>query len=164
MADGDNMDVLKIPHMDKQEYDQLISENHVSQIAFKGDEHPYVAPFLYVFDGRHLYFLSTKYGKKIEFFKQNPNVAVEIERFSADMSSYTFVTLLGHLTEVNDDDEGRRIREAFVNMIKTRGLSSHVLAALGHSPAEPLDAVLHENRSLIWKLDEVKDIIALKNA
>lgn len=158
------MEVLKIPHMDKEEYDKLIRENHVSRIAFKGDEHPYVAPFLYVFDGHRLYFLSTKYGKKIQFYKQNANVAVEIDRFSSDMASYTFVTLLGHLTEVTDESEGTRIREEFVNMIKTRGLSSNVVAALGHSPTEPLEAVVHENRSLIWRLDEVKDIIALKNA
>ncbi len=158
------MDVLKIPHMDKEEYDRLIRENHVSRIAFKGDEHPYVAPFLYVFDGHHLYFLSTKYGKKIQFYKQNANVAVEIDRFSADMASYTFVTLLGHLTEVTDENEGTRIRKEFVNMIKTRSLSSNVVAALGHSPTEPLEAVVRENRSLIWRLDEVKDIIALKNA
>ncbi len=160
---GDNMDVLKIPKMNKEEYDTLIKENYVSRIAFKGVEHPYVAPFMYVFDSGHLYFLSTKDGKKIQFFKQDPNVAVEIDRFSPDMSSYTFVTLLGRLTEVTKEDEGRHIRETFVNMIKMRKLSSNVVAALGHSPTEPLDAIVRENRSLIWRLDRVTDIVALKN-
>ncbi len=150
--------------MEKDEYDSLIKQNYVSRVAFKGDEHPYVAPFMYVFDGRHLYFLSTKYGKKIEYYQQNPNVAVEIDRFSPDMSSYTFVTLLGRLSEVTDETEGKRIREEFVDMIKTRKLSSNVAAALGHSPSEPLDAIVRENRSLIWRLDEVTDIVALKNA
>ncbi len=158
------MDVLKIPHMDKEEYDALIRDQYVSRIAFKGEEHPYVAPFMYVFDGDHLYFLSTKYGKKIQFYQQNANVAVEIDHFSADMSSYTFVTLLGRLTEVADESEGLRIRQQFVNMIKTKGLSSNVVAALGHSPTEPLEAIVHENRSMLWRLDEVTDIIALKNA
>ncbi|MGZ4901899.1 MAG: pyridoxamine 5'-phosphate oxidase family protein [Halobacteriota archaeon] len=158
------MDIVKIPRMDKEEYDTLISNNHVSRIAFKGGEYPYVAPFLYVFDDDHLYFLSTKYGKKMELYEQDPHVAVEIERFSPDMSSYTFVTLLGRLTEVAAEGEGKHIREEFVNMIKMRGLSSNVLAALGHPPTEPLEAVLTENRSLIWRLDEVKNIIALKNA
>ncbi len=158
------MDVLKIPHMEKEEYDALIKQNYVSRVAFKGDEHPYVAPFMYVFDGRHLYFLSTKYGKKIQLYQQNPNVAVEIDRFSPDMSSYTFVTLLGRLAEVTDETEGKRIREEFVSMIKAKRLSSNIIAALGHSPSEPLDAIVTENRSLIWRLDNVTDIVALKNA
>ncbi len=157
------MDVLKIPKMSKEEYDTLIKENYVSRIAFKGAEHPYVAPFMYVFDSGHLYFLSTKYGIKIQFYQQDPNVAVEIDRFSRDMSSYTFVTLLGRLSEVTDKDEGTRIRREFVNMIQTRKLSANVVAALGHSPAEPLDAIVRENRSLIWRLDHVTDIVALKN-
>ena len=158
------MDILKIPRMEKEEYDRLIKENYVSRIAFKGDSYPYVAPFLYVFDGHNLFFLSTKYGKKIQYFNENPNVAVEIERISPDLSSYTFVTLLGRLDEVTDIAEGRRVRQQFVNMIKTRGLSSNVVAALGHSPAEPLESIVNENRSLVWKLDKVEEIVALKNA
>lgn len=158
------MDILKIPRMEKEEYDRLIKENYVSRIAFKGTSYPYVAPFLYVFDGHNLFFLSTKYGKKIQYFNENPDVAVEIERISPDLSSYTFVTLLGKLVEVTDRTEGRRVRQQFVNMIKTRGLSSNVVAALGHSPAEPLESIVNENRSLVWKLDKVEEIVALKNA
>jgi nitroimidazol reductase NimA-like FMN-containing flavoprotein (pyridoxamine 5'-phosphate oxidase superfamily) len=158
------MDVLKIPHTEKEEYDRLISENYVSRIAFKGDAYPYVAPFLYVFDGHHLYFLSTRYGKKIQYFSQDPNVAVEIERFSADMSCYTFVTLLGRLAEVTNRTDGRRVRQKFVNTITARGLSNNVVTALGHSPTEPLESVVNENRSLIWTLESVSEIVALKNA
>ncbi len=149
--------------MEKEEYDRLIKENYVSRIAFKGDSHPYVAPFLYVFDGHNLFFLSTKYGKKIQYFNENSNVAVEIERISPDLSSFTFVTLLGRLDEVTDIAEGRRVRQQFVTMIKTRGLSSNVFAALGHSPTEPLESIVNENRSLVWKLDRVGEIVALKN-
>jgi hypothetical protein len=158
------MDILKIPHMEKEEYDRLIKENYVSRIAFKGDSYPYIAPFLYVFDGHNLFFLSTKYGKKIQYFNENPNVAVEIDRLSPDLSSYTFVTLLGQLVEVTDRTEGRRVRQKFIHMIKTRELSSNVIAALGHSPAEPLESIVNENRSLVWKLGKVEEIVALKNA
>jgi hypothetical protein len=80
------------------------------------------------------------------------------------MSSYTFVTLLGQLAEVADRTEGRRVRQSFVDMITTRALSSNVVAALGHSPAEPLESIVNENGSLIWKLEKVEEIIALKNA
>jgi len=72
-------DVFKMPRMGKAEYDRLVEEQYVCRIAFKGEKHPYIAPFLYVFDGRFIYFLSTNYGKKVQHFLDNPFVTVEIE-------------------------------------------------------------------------------------
>ena len=116
------VDLVKIPRMDKTEYDQLIREGHISRIAFKGEEYPYIAPFLYVFDGNFMYFLSTKYGKKIQLFHQSPNVAVEIEKFSSDLANYTFVTLQGRLKQIDDVTEDMAIRKKFVELIKNRNL------------------------------------------
>ena len=50
-------DVFKMPRMGKAEYDRLVEEQYVCRIAFKGETHPYIAPFIYVFDGRFMYFL-----------------------------------------------------------------------------------------------------------
>ena len=63
------MDIVKMPRMKKHEYDRLIESEHICWIAFKGEDHPHIAPFLYVFDGRFMYFLSTKYGKKNRYFR-----------------------------------------------------------------------------------------------
>ncbi|MGB8312146.1 MAG: pyridoxamine 5'-phosphate oxidase family protein [Halobacteriota archaeon] len=157
------MDLVKIPRMDKTEYDQLIREGHISRIAFKGVEYPYIAPFLYVFDGNFIYFLSTKYGKKIQLFHQSPNVAVEIEKFSSDLANYTFVTLQGRLKQIDDVTEDMAIRKKFVELIKNKNLSKNIVAALGHSPEEPVESIVTEKRSLIWKLVRVEDIVGLKN-
>jgi nitroimidazol reductase NimA-like FMN-containing flavoprotein (pyridoxamine 5'-phosphate oxidase superfamily) len=157
------MEIEKIPQMDRKEYDQLIIDEYVCRIAFKGSkEHPYIAPFLYVFDGKHMYFLSTKYGKKIEFFKHDPNVSVEVDRYSRDLSDYSFVTLLGRLVEVKDENKKKNIREKFVQLIKDKNLSKNILKALGHLPEEPLDSIVREERNYVWKLIDVKEIIALK--
>jgi hypothetical protein len=155
-------EVEKIPSMEKREYDRLIEEEHVCRIAFKGDKYPYVAPFVYVFDGRFMYFLSTKYGKKIEFFRKDPHVSVEVERYAPDLSSYRFVTLRGRLDEVRDPEEKRRVRVGFVDLIRNKNLSRNVLLALGHSPDDPLDSIVEEERSLIWKLVDVEKIVGLK--
>ena len=48
-------------------------------------------------------------------------------------------------------------------MIKKRHLSSHVLTAFGYSALDPVDVIVREERSLVWKLVGVKDIVALKN-
>ena len=75
------MSMVKIPSMKKIEYDQLINEGFMSRIAFKGEKHPYVAPFLYVFDGHFMYFLSTKYGKKVQYFQQDPLHKNKLQKF-----------------------------------------------------------------------------------
>ena len=48
-------------------------------------------------------------------------------------------------------------------MIGKHNLSRNILAALGHMPEEPIEAIASEERSNIWKLTGVKDIVALKN-
>jgi nitroimidazol reductase NimA-like FMN-containing flavoprotein (pyridoxamine 5'-phosphate oxidase superfamily) len=158
------MDMVKIPSMTKEEYDKLIRENHVSRIAFGGDSYPYIAPFMYVFDEnkKFIYFLSTKYGKKISLFKKNPNVAVEIEKYSEDMSCYKFITLQGKIIEVKDEAEKREVKERFINMIKNK-LSTKALAALGYLPKKAPESILNEEKTLLWKLIDVKKIVALKN-
>lgn len=158
-----DMDIVKIPRMEKKEYDRLIDKGYICRIAFQGEKYPYIAPFLYIFDGSFLYFLSTKYGKKIEYFRKSPYVSVEVDKYSKDLSSFMFVTLQGYLEEVNDSIEKKLIREKFVDMIVDKDLSCNILAALGHSPLDPPAAIAEEERSLVWKLVGVKDLVALKN-
>ncbi len=157
------MEVVRIPRMKKREYDRLIDDEHVCRIAFKGDRYPYLAPFIYVFDGKFMYFLSTKYGRKIELFRDDPHVSVEVERFAPDLSTYRFVTLRGRLVEVSDPEEKRVVRVRFVDLIRRKSLSRNVLSALGHSPDDPLDSITREERSLVWKLVEVQKIVGLKD-
>lgn len=149
--------------MEKKEYDLLISEQYVSRIAFQG-EYPYIAPFLYVFDGEFLYFLSTKYGKKIEMFRGNPHVAVEIEKYSPDLTDYKFVTLQGRIEQVEDASEKRGVRKQFVDLIKDNNLSQNIMAALGHSTQDPPESLLDEEKSYVWKLKDVENIVGIKNS
>lgn len=160
---GVSLSITKIPLMDKKEYDQLIGEQYVCRIAFQG-EYPYIAPFLYVFDGGFIYFLSTKYGKKIEMFRGNPNVAVEIEKYSPDLVEYKFVTLQGRIAEVKDIIDQKKVRKLFVDLINEKNLSGKIMAALGHSPHDPPQSLLEEDKSYVWKLVDVEHIIGIKNS
>jgi nitroimidazol reductase NimA-like FMN-containing flavoprotein (pyridoxamine 5'-phosphate oxidase superfamily) len=158
------MDIVKMPRMKKAEYDQLIENEHICRIAFKGEEHPYIAPFLYVFDGQFMYFLSTKYGKKIQYFRQNPDVCVEVESYSPDLSSFRFVVLPGRLVEVEWPEEKHPIRQMFVDLIQSKNMSQNILSALGHSPGEPVESILTEDKTSVWKLVGVKKITGLKGS
>lgn len=157
------MDPVKIPKMSKAEYDELIRRQYVSRIAFGASGHPYVAPFVYVFDGKYLYFLSTRYGRKMEFFKSNPKVSVEIEEYAPDLSAFTFVSLQGMLEEVQDAGRKKNVREQFVAMMAKNRLSPRVLTAFGYRPEDRPDAIVNEERTMVWKLVGVTDIVALKN-
>jgi nitroimidazol reductase NimA-like FMN-containing flavoprotein (pyridoxamine 5'-phosphate oxidase superfamily) len=157
------MNIFKIPPMEKNEYDRLIHDNYICRIAFKGSEFPYIAPFLYSFDGKYLYFLPTRYGRKIDYFHNDPHVSVEIESYSADFSNYKFINLQGILEEITDDEGKQRVKSDFVTLIKKRELSPNILTALGYPVTNPLEIILQEDRNMVWRLTDVKDIVALKN-
>lgn len=157
------MNPIKIPPMQKAEYDALIKRQYVSRIAFSGAGHPYIAPFMYVFDGKYLYFLATKYGRKMDYFRTDPKVSVEIEEYAPDLSSFHFVSLQGFLEEVQDPSKKLKVREQFRDMITGKRLSPRVLTAIGHNPGDSPDAIIAEERTSVWKLVGVKDIVALKN-
>uniref|UniRef100_A9A744 Pyridoxamine 5'-phosphate oxidase-related FMN-binding n=1 Tax=Methanococcus maripaludis (strain C6 / ATCC BAA-1332) TaxID=444158 RepID=A9A744_METM6 len=155
--------IFKIPAMGKEEYDSLIKGSYVSRIAFLGDKYPYIAPFLYVFDGKYMYFLSTKYGRKVELLKNSPYVSVEIENFSKDMSFYRFITLQGKIVHEEDFEKKTEIKKKFLDMIISKNLSNSVLEALGQNSEDPIESLLTSDNTYIWKLTEVEDIVALKN-
>jgi nitroimidazol reductase NimA-like FMN-containing flavoprotein (pyridoxamine 5'-phosphate oxidase superfamily) len=157
------MKIYKVPLMSKQEYDDLIKERYVCRIGFQG-EYPYIAPFIYVFDGRFLYFLSTKYGKKVQMFMGNPNVAVEIEKYKDDLSEYRFVTLQGRIMQVEEDEEKLNVRKRFFDLIIDKSLSKNIMAALGHSPEDKLESLVNEERSYVWKLVDVENIVGIKTS
>ncbi|MCJ7443581.1 MAG: pyridoxamine 5'-phosphate oxidase family protein [Methanotrichaceae archaeon] len=151
--------------MKKSEYDTLINEGYICRIAFNGEKHPNIAPFLYVFDGRFMYFLSTKYGRKVQHFKQNPFVTVEVEKYSSDLSHFAFVAIPGRLLEVQELEIKKAIRKMFVQLIRTKDLSFNVLSALGYSPDEPLEVLIAEDRNSVWKLVgvDINEILVLSN-
>jgi hypothetical protein len=53
--------------------------------------------------------------------------------------------------------------QQFVEMVAGKKLSPPVLTALGHRLSNRPDVLVNEERSLVWKLVGVKDIVALKN-
>jgi len=128
----------------------------VSRIAFIGDKYPYIAPFLYVFDGNFMYFSRPGTGRRIGSSPEPPRLG-EVEKYSGDLSSYTFVTLQG-TGEVEDAIEKKIIRKKFVEMIRKKKLSrtSWQPSVTCHGSHR---AIASEERSIVWKLTGVTDIV-----
>ncbi|KXA95474.1 pyridoxamine 5'-phosphate oxidase [candidate division MSBL1 archaeon SCGC-AAA259I07] len=156
------MKLKKLPLMQKKEYDELIKNQFMCRISFKGEKYPQIKPFLYVFDGKYLYFLATKYGEKLRFIDKDPHVTVEIENYTEDLSDYRFVTLSGKLEKVEEEEAKKEVRGKFVRLIKERDLSKVVMTALGHSKNEPVENIAEKERNIVLKLVDVEDITGLK--
>jgi uncharacterized protein len=155
------MEVFKIPSLGPKECEKIIAAEHFCRVVFHGEKYPYIAPFIYVWQNNHLYFLSADYGAKIKYFKNNPFVVVEIEQNVADLSHGCFVTLYGRLQEVYDQEEKKNIRESFTRLIKEKSLSKNIITAFGYSPEKNLDALQAEGSSRVWKLIDVDRVSGL---
>jgi nitroimidazol reductase NimA-like FMN-containing flavoprotein (pyridoxamine 5'-phosphate oxidase superfamily) len=153
---------VKMPKMNEKEIKKLVNEQFLCRIAFRGDAHPYIAPFQYVVINDVLYFHFTDYGKKMSFFKQGTPVCVEIEQYTPNLSEYKFVVLTGNLKLVENREERKK---AIIKMAKvgTQILSPNFLVAHGFSQGSDWSALNSDKPILILKLDEVREKTGLKS-
>ena len=148
--------------MKENEIEQLIREQFLCRIAFKGDLQPYIAPFQYAYVNGILYFHFTDYGKKMSFFKQETPVCVEIERYTPNLSKYGFVVLTGKLRLVEDHEERKTAIEKMAEGGKNK-LSANFLLAHGFSQGSNWTDFTADKPILIIKLDDVTEKIGLKS-
>ena len=153
---------VKMPKMKENEIEQLIREQFLCRIAFKGDLEPYIAPFQYAYVNGILYFHFTDYGKKMSFLKQEPTVCVEIERYTSNLSEYGFVVLNGKLRLVDDHEERKTAIEKMAEVGKKK-ISANFLLAHGFSQGSDWTDFTADKPILIIKLDEVTQKIGLKS-
>ena len=148
--------------MTKQEIEELIDQQFLCRIAFKGREYPYIAPFQYVVMNGILYFHFTDYGKKMRMLKASSSACVEIESYSRDLSEYKFVVFTGRLQLVTDEEERSRAVKMLVDEGRKR-LSRNFLVAHGLSKSEDWSSLGKEKALVMVKLGEVVERIGLKS-
>ena len=157
-----SLTVVKLPNMEKSEIENLLREQMLCRIAFKGDKCPYMAPFQYVLMDGSLYFHFTDYGKKMRLLERDKRVCVEIEKYRPDLSEYNFVVLRGELEVVSDPQERAKV----INRMAEEGrqkLSTNFLAAHGFKKEEGWSSFTPERLVVIVKLKEVAEEIGLKS-
>jgi nitroimidazol reductase NimA-like FMN-containing flavoprotein (pyridoxamine 5'-phosphate oxidase superfamily) len=153
---------VEMPKMKENEIEELIREQFLCRIAFKGDLQPYIAPFQYAFVNGILYFHFTDYGKKMSFFKQETPVCVEIERYTPNLSEYGFVVFTGKLRLVEDHEE-RKLAIEKISEVGKKKISKNFLVAHGFSQGSDWTDFTADKPILIIKLDEVTEKIGLKS-
>jgi len=148
--------------MDKREIEELICEQMLCRIAFKGGRHPYMAPFQYVFVDGSLYFHFTDYGRKMKLLERDRRVCVEIEKYEPDLSEYNFVVFRGTLKVVADPQERAKVIRRMAEEGKQK-LSPNFLAAHGFTKEEGWSAFTPEKPLVIVKLENIAQGIGLKS-
>ncbi|MCW4034549.1 MAG: pyridoxamine 5'-phosphate oxidase family protein [Candidatus Bathyarchaeota archaeon] len=149
--------------MSKQEIWELIKNQKLCRIIFKGDPYPHIAPFQYVVMDGVLYFHFADYGKKMKLLKEDNRVCVEIEQYAEDLSEYQFVVLQGSLKVVTDSNERAKALQKIANEGKQK-LSSNFLAAHGFNKEDGWDSLTEKSDSLVVvKLLQVTKEVGLKS-
>jgi nitroimidazol reductase NimA-like FMN-containing flavoprotein (pyridoxamine 5'-phosphate oxidase superfamily) len=149
--------------MENAEIDKLINEQILCRIAFGGKNAPYIAPFQYVSVDGQLYFHFTNYGRKMGFLKEGNAVCVEIEKYTQDLSAYSFLALIGKLKLVTDPQERARAIEKMVSASKQKQLSSNFLVAHGFSKEADWSSLTVAKHLVIVKLESVTEKTGLKS-
>lgn len=156
------LEIIKLPRMEEHEIEELIREQRLCRIAFRGSEYPYIAPFQYVRMNGNLYFHFTNYGKKMGLLDSDNRVCVEIEKYLPDLSEYQFVTLQGKLKVV----EKSRERDDVIHMMAGTGqeeFSDNFLAVHGLSKEDGWSTLTPEKPLVIVKLEEITKKLGLRS-
>ena len=154
---------VKLPRMSKAEIDQVLHEQFLCRIAFRGKLTPYIAPFQYVFIEETLYFHFTDYGKKMGLLEEDNYVCVEIERYKPNLSEYSFVVLVGKLQVVTDLQEKAKAIAEMVKDAESKGVSTNFLPAHGVPSVASWSALKAEKPIIVVKLVDVTETVGLKS-
>jgi len=156
------MSLFKLPWMSDEEISDLLEQQLMCRIAFKGGDYPYLAPFRYVNMDDSLYFHFTDYGKKMRLLSDDSRACIQIESYEPDLSDYKFVSYRGRLHKVDDEEERRR---AIILFRETgeKHLSTKFLAAHGFDPEKGWDQFSEDKDLVIVKLVDVSERVGLKS-
>jgi nitroimidazol reductase NimA-like FMN-containing flavoprotein (pyridoxamine 5'-phosphate oxidase superfamily) len=146
--------------MEREMIEDLLNNQVICRIAFRGDDYPYLAPFQYAYLDGNLYFHFTRYGKKIALIEQDNRVAVEIETYKPNLERYCFVVFRGELEVVEDLNERRKAIEHMAQ-VGARELSTNFLAAHGLEKSEGWQGLNPEKPFKIVKLKNIIETVAL---
>jgi nitroimidazol reductase NimA-like FMN-containing flavoprotein (pyridoxamine 5'-phosphate oxidase superfamily) len=79
---------------------EVLRRSHTGRVACCRDDHPYIVPISFDFDGEHLYSFATL-GQKIVWMRANPNVCVEVSEI-VDRFHWTTVLVFGRYEELRE--------------------------------------------------------------
>jgi nitroimidazol reductase NimA-like FMN-containing flavoprotein (pyridoxamine 5'-phosphate oxidase superfamily) len=95
--------MLKVKDMAMGEMQALLLRVGFGHLGCTRDNHPYVVPMHYAYDGQDIYLFTTE-GTKTEFIAANHEVCFQVEEI-ADASNWRSVMLIGEAHKIIKQDE-----------------------------------------------------------
>lgn len=95
--------MLKVKDMAMGEIQALLLRVGFGHLGCTRDNHPYVVPMHYAYDGQDIYFLTTE-GTKTEFIAANSEVCFQVEEIT-DAASWRSVMVIGKAQRLTDPAE-----------------------------------------------------------
>jgi uncharacterized protein len=100
---------MLIHELTKAECYEVLRRSHLARLACCRDDHPYIVPISFDFDGEHLYSFTTL-GQKVVWMRANPHVCVEVDEIE-DRFHWTTVLVFGRYEELRTPVEHELARE-----------------------------------------------------
>jgi nitroimidazol reductase NimA-like FMN-containing flavoprotein (pyridoxamine 5'-phosphate oxidase superfamily) len=99
---------------------QLLQRNSVGHLGCAKNDEPYVVPIHYSFDAeRHVIYVVSTIGQKVEWMRANPRVCLTVDEIT-DKNHWTTVVLNGSYEEVGDSDDSGEAQKRSQQMFQQR--------------------------------------------
>jgi nitroimidazol reductase NimA-like FMN-containing flavoprotein (pyridoxamine 5'-phosphate oxidase superfamily) len=98
----------------------LLKRTHLGRLACARANRPYIIPIYFAYQDNSLYCAATV-GQKIEWMRENPLVAVEVDQIDSAQQWET-VIVSGRYDEIVNTPEGREKRELAWSLLQDRKL------------------------------------------
>lgn len=95
--------MVKVEDMSPEEKQNLLRRVGFGHLGCTRDDHPYVVPMHYAYDGQDLYFFTTE-GTKTEFIAANSEVCFQVEDV-VDPSDWQSVMVIGRAERITKPEE-----------------------------------------------------------
>lgn len=109
-----------IHEMSDAECRQVLHRERVGRLACARNNHPYVVPIYFVFDGNYIYGFTTV-GQKVEWMRSNEFVCFEIDQIENDRE-WVSIVVFGRYEELPDTPECQRARIQAHRVLQTHAM------------------------------------------
>ncbi len=130
-----NMYVEEIP---PDECRRILQGSYLGRVACSRNDHPYVVPFYFAYDGGDCLFAFSTVGRKIRWMRANPNVCVEVDDVRGHDDWQTLI-IFGQFEELPDEPKYESVRQHAHELLSKRPMwwkPAYVAGIHGEDPNE----------------------------
>lgn len=136
-----------VGHLTEEQIATVLKENALGRLGCCDGTQNYIVPINYYYDGAAI-IMHSEVGLKVHMMRQNPNVCFEVDEVT-DFTNWKSVIVFGRYLEIEDDDEKKKVMDAYINSMMRIKLSETALLpethnARLHPRTGPLDTVIYK--------------------